>query len=106
MMIQEINEAEWLKFKDQRVGKSAIFFYTSMCGTCNLAEQMLEIVDVTGVPYKLYKININFAPKLREDWKISSVPCLVLLRNGQPVQFDYAMHSVVHLYGILKEGEV
>ncbi|WP_020620032.1 thioredoxin family protein [Paenibacillus daejeonensis] len=102
MAIIEIKEAEWLKLKRIGGGRDAIMFYSPFCGTCKVALRMLEIVDAAGVPTPLYKININYAGKLREAWQITSVPCLVLVENGEPVHMTYAMRSVDHLFALLK----
>ncbi|MNJ70806.1 hypothetical protein D3C77_672910 [compost metagenome] len=48
------------------------------------------------------KLNINFAPRLRNNWQIASVPCLVLLEEGKPVAKEYALRSVVDLHQWLK----
>ncbi|MWC27905.1 thioredoxin family protein [Paenibacillus sp. MMS18-CY102] len=85
-------------------GREAVLFYTAMCGTCQVAERMLEVVQATGIPVPVRKINISFAPVLRERWRIASVPCLVLLEGGEPVLFEYTMRSVDHLYTLLKSS--
>lgn len=102
MAIHEIQEADWLNLIRIGNGKDAILFSSPFCGTCKVAERMLEVVDAAEVPVTLYKMNINYSAKLREAWKITSVPCLVLLKNGEPVRFEYAMRSVDYLYGLLK----
>ncbi|HTG69812.1 MAG TPA: thioredoxin family protein [Candidatus Udaeobacter sp.] len=102
MAIQEIQEADWLKLNRIGNGNDALLFSSPFCGTCKVAERMLEIVDAAQVPVTMYKMNINYSAKLRESWKISSVPCLVLLKNGEPIRFEYAMRSVDYLYNLLK----
>ncbi|OMF36950.1 thiol reductase thioredoxin [Paenibacillus sp. FSL H8-0548] len=82
--------------------KIAVYFFTPLCGTCKIGERMLEIAQATGISVPLYKLNINYAPRLREQWKIASVPCLVLLENGEPIRNEYAMKSVDHVYLMLK----
>ncbi|MNV80397.1 Thioredoxin [compost metagenome] len=108
-VIQEIHEREWL----ERHGveepsaerkREGLFFFTSMCGTCKLAEKMLEIAVSSGPVIPVSKININYSPVLRDRWEITSVPCLVVLENGKPVQIEYAMRSVVDMYTWLKLG--
>jgi thioredoxin-like negative regulator of GroEL len=79
-----------------------LLIYTPLCGTCQLAERMLEIVQATGIAMPLRKLNINYAPALREAWKITSVPCLVLLRDGTPIHMEYTMNSVDHLYNLIR----
>ncbi|MCL6458602.1 MAG: thioredoxin family protein [Gorillibacterium sp.] len=103
--MHEIEEADWLRLQRIGSGKEAILFTTPFCGTCKVAERMLEVVVATQIPLTIYKININYAVKLREAWRISSVPCLVLLKHGEPIRFEYAMRSVDYLYGILKNIE-
>ncbi|WP_424767609.1 thioredoxin family protein [Paenibacillus sp. sgz302251] len=102
MAIHEINEASLQKQIHEVSGRTAVFFYTPLCGTCKIGERMLEIAEVAGISVPLFKLNINFAPRLRDEWQIASVPCLVLLENGKPVQKEYAMKSVDHVYLMLK----
>ncbi|MFX3635865.1 MAG: thioredoxin family protein [Candidatus Pristimantibacillus sp.] len=102
MAILEIQEDEWLKLNRIGKGNDAILFSTPFCGTCKVAEKMLEVVEAAQVPTTIYKMNMNYSPKLREAWKITSVPCLVLLKDGKPLRFEYAMRSVDYLYQIMK----
>jgi thioredoxin-like negative regulator of GroEL len=102
MPLQEITEVDLLHHLPLAKGKEAILFITALCGTCKLAERMLDIVQATSVRTVIRKLNINYAPQLRDAWKISSVPCLVILQDGEPVQFEYAMHSVGHLFTLIK----
>ncbi|MEV5026554.1 thioredoxin family protein [Paenibacillus sp. LPE1-1-1.1] len=102
MAIREIDEASLQKLMHAESGKAAVYFFTPLCGTCKIGERMLEIAEMTGISVPLHKLNINYAPQLRDLWKIASVPCLVLLENGIPVQKEYAMKSVDHVYLMLK----
>ncbi|SMF32193.1 thioredoxin family protein [Paenibacillus barengoltzii] len=108
MSLREITEQEWLMQAEKRretaqtgkeagTGREALFFVTTLCGTCQLAEKMLEIVLASGPCIPVSKLNINFTPILRERWRIASVPCLIVLEDGVPVRQEYAMRSVVDL---------
>jgi len=103
--IPELSEKELLVRLEERTAGEAVFIYTAFCGTCQLAERMLDIVLETGIGIPIHKININYAPLLRDRWAITSVPCLVLLRGGEPVGFEYAMKAVDYLYARLKSIE-
>ncbi|WP_246054186.1 thioredoxin family protein [Paenibacillus anaericanus] len=101
IIIPEMTEHEWRSRPVQQTPngcKEALFFYTPFCGTCKLTEKMLNIVLETGTVITVSKMNINYTPFLRDAWKISSVPCLVVLQNGAPIQIEYAMSSVVELH--------
>lgn len=100
MPITEQTEKEWLQ--RPKAEREAAFFYTPLCGTCKIGLRMLEIVEATGVTLPIAKININFAPSLRDGWRIASVPALVLVEDGEPVRTEYAMQSVDAIYRLLK----
>jgi len=96
--IEEISEAQLHRIAAMEIGRAAILFTSPFCGTCQLAIKMLHIAGTAGINYSLQQININFAPAFREQWKIKSIPCLVLLRNGKVHEQIYAMNSVDELY--------
>lgn len=102
MAIHELDETALQSLTHAESGKAAVFFFTPLCGTCKIGERMLEIAEAAGISVPIYKLNINYAPKLRDQWQIASVPCLVLLENGKPFQKEYAMKSVDHIYLMLK----
>jgi hypothetical protein len=80
----------------------AVFLYTPFCGTCKLAEYMLNIILVMEPEIPIYKSNINFLPQLISDWQIRSVPCIVVVEANGQQQFIYSMGSVDELYNKLK----
>jgi thioredoxin-like negative regulator of GroEL len=79
-----------------------VYFYTPLCGTCGVAKKMLTVTYAMLPSLPLYESNINFAPTLAQEWQIESVPCLALIENGELVRKVYAMHSVPHIYKIVK----
>lgn len=102
MPLTEIDERQLIKLASADIARIAVLFTTPLCGTCKVAERMLEVAEAAGANYPLYKTNINFTPRLRDEWQIASVPCLVMIRNGQLTRKEYAMRSVDYLYELLK----
>lgn len=78
-----------------------LFIYTPFCGTCAAARRMLNILEQMRPDVLLYEANINFLPQLTRRWEITSVPCLLLLKRGQPADRLYAMKSIDHVYRFL-----
>jgi len=107
MSLKELEGQNWRAslHNDSDGGRVGLLVYTPFCGTCKVAERMLEVVQATGNAIPLYKIDLNYAPELAGEWRITSVPCLVLLEGGEPVWLEYAMRSVDHLYSRLKKEE-
>lgn len=102
MTLQEWTEAEAIASLEEEQAAQAVLIYTPLCGTCNLAERMLGLAAASGAAVPVHKVNINFAPGLRDRWQISSVPCLLLAKPGQPIRREYALHSVPEVYALLK----
>jgi thioredoxin-like negative regulator of GroEL len=79
-----------------------VYLYTPICGTCQLASRMLEIVRELFLDVKFCKTDINYIPERAILWSIESVPCLLIFRNAQLEKKIYAFHSVPHLYETIK----
>ncbi|KYC67556.1 thioredoxin [Bacillus coagulans] len=78
--------------------KLALYFYTPLCGTCQLAGRMLEIAEQAVPRFPYAKANLNYVPQMAEKYKIESVPCLLLLENGRAIDKVYAFQSVPALF--------
>ncbi|MGX6445401.1 thioredoxin family protein [Neobacillus sp. K501] len=78
-----------------------VYFYTPLCGTCQLASRMLQIIEQM-VDINMGKMNLNYFPEIAEDFAIESVPCLLFFKNGKVVETVYAFHSVPYLYEKIK----
>jgi thioredoxin-like negative regulator of GroEL len=74
-----------------------IYFYTPMCGTCQVASRMLQVIEKL-VDVKIGKMNLNFYPELAKKFEIESVPCLLFIKDGELVEMIYAFQSVPFLY--------
>lgn len=91
----------------------AVYAYTPFCGTCQLAENMINEGRPLQHTLPIYLINLNVAPAFAKKWRILSVPCLLFFENGVELQRIYAFHSyayvkkVLHIYEQLhlKKGD-
>ncbi|MGN7477535.1 thioredoxin family protein [Solibacillus silvestris] len=87
----------------QQYGQTAFFVYTPMCGTCEVAEKMLTVIEKILPDLPLGMANINYLEDLAHDLKIESVPCLIVSDDGKVINKVYAFKSVPFLYEILKK---
>lgn len=97
---------EWSKEKiaafvdEQTTG--FVYFYTPMCGTCQVASKMIEITATLFPTIPAGKANLNYLEEIAEKYQIESVPCLLLFKEGQMQEKIYAFQSVPYLYEQLK----
>jgi thioredoxin-like negative regulator of GroEL len=78
-----------------------IYFYTPLCGTCQVASRMLQVIE-NMVDVKIGKVNLNFYPEMAKQFEVESVPCLLLIKDGDVIDQIYAFQSVPFLYEKVK----
>ncbi|MHC0038216.1 thioredoxin family protein [Pseudoneobacillus sp. C159] len=74
-----------------------IYLYTPLCGTCQTASKMLNVVEaLLELPF--LQVNLNYARDAALSLGIESVPCLLIVNEGRLIEKVYAFHSVPYLY--------
>ena len=98
-MLQEISKDEWgLNALDSQM----VLVYTNMCGTCERAKVMLNVVSETIKDVQFVQINANLNPSIISDYNITSIPCFLMFKEGKLVDQFYAFHSVTYLFNKIK----
>ena len=82
---------------------AVLYFYTPLCGTCQVAGKMLSIVEqmIPEIPFS--KADLNYLPGIAETYFIESVPCLLVIKDGLIQEKIYAFKSVPYLYDLIKQ---
>lgn len=57
-------------------------FYADWCGPCRMLRPTLEALSDERTDVKVAAINIDENPDMAEQYGISSIPCVILFRNG------------------------
>jgi thioredoxin 1 len=86
-------------------GTGYLYFYTPMCGTCQVAGKMLTVIEQLLPNNTSGKADLNFMPEIAERFEIESVPCLIIINKGEIQEKIYAFQSVPYLYEKLKNLE-
>lgn len=59
-------------------------FWASWCGPCKMLSPVLsEIADEYADVLKVAKVNVDDEPELAMKFRVSSIPMLVLFKNGK-----------------------
>lgn len=68
-------------------GVTLVDFYADWCGPCRMLAPVLEQVakDVDGKA-KVAKVNIDTEQKTASQFQITSVPTMIVLKNGKEVK--------------------
>jgi thioredoxin-like negative regulator of GroEL len=99
--MNEWNQMELSAFFEKKAS-GLVYFYTPMCGTCQVASKMLQVIEQLVV-LEMGKMNLNFYPDLAREFEIESVPCLLFVEAGQVKETLYAFQSVPFLLEKIKQ---
>jgi thioredoxin 1 len=82
-------------------------FWAEWCGPCHAVSPVLDrIVEERAGAVKLVKVNIDDEMALAQRFSISSIPTIMLFRNGQPDKTAVGAHpkgSLERLLGLSEE---
>ena len=99
MAVVEINEDN---FDDMTsVGKVVVDCYADWCGPCRLLSPVVEKVSEELTDYKFYKLNMDEADEIAEDFEISSIPTLLVFNDGELVNQGLGFMSIDELKALL-----
>ena len=69
----------------QAKGKVLLDFWASWCGPCRMLSPLVDEVaeEVTGI--KVGKVNCDDESEIARKYKIFSIPCLIVFKDGKEV---------------------
>lgn len=80
-LTKENFESEVLK-SDKTV---LVDFNADWCGPCRMLRPILDEVALASDDYKIVSVNIDNEEELAEEYGVSSIPCLVLFKDGKEI---------------------
>jgi len=60
-----------------------IDFYADWCGPCRMVSPLVDEIAEENPQYTVGKINIDNEPGLAQAFAVSSIPMLVVIKNGK-----------------------
>jgi len=87
---KEIFEAEVLQSKEPVL----IDFWASWCGPCRMLSPVIsEIAEESSGKFKVGKVNVDEQEELAAMFRISSIPTLVVLKDGKVTNSSVGVRS-------------
>lgn len=91
--MKEINEKN---FEDEVLnyeGLVLVDFNALWCGPCRMLKPILEDLSKEIKDIKMVSINVDDNPSLARKYRVMSIPCLVLIKNGEEVKRNIGLLS-------------
>ena len=82
-MVKKIN-AEQFEAEAKKSDVAVVDFSATWCGPCKMLAPVLEKVSETlAGKVDFYNVDVDDAPELAAEYRVNSVPCLVLMKKGE-----------------------
>ncbi|MBS4220827.1 thioredoxin family protein [Bacillus sp. FJAT-49711] len=98
--MKELTKKDIIQASEQP-NTTILYFYTPLCGTCQVAGKMLEVVEQMHPDTTFGKADLNYSPEMAEMFSIESVPCLIIAKAGKVQEKVYAFKSVPYLHELI-----
>ena len=82
MAVKTLTEATFKEEVLQAAQPVLVDFYADWCGPCRMLRPTLEELSEERADVKFAAINIDENPDLADEFDISSIPCVILFKNG------------------------
>ena len=100
-MVREINDIEYKELikKDNKV---VIDCYASWCGPCKMLSPIIDSLADEYKDIEFYKVNVDDAEIITEEFNIMSIPTLLIFENGELKEKVVGLKSKSELEDLIK----
>ncbi len=61
-------------------------FYADWCGPCRMVSPIVDEIAKENPQYLIGKVNVDQEPELAQDFKVLSIPTLVVRKDGKAIK--------------------
>ncbi|MBQ8176807.1 MAG: thioredoxin [Oscillospiraceae bacterium] len=94
-----INNFDEIRNSDKLV---LLDFYADWCGPCRMVSPVVEEIAEENPQYLVGKINVDDEPELAQKFGVSSIPMLVVMKNGEIVNKAVGAKPKAQILAMLK----
>lgn len=101
VMIQIVTEENFESFISQ--GLVLVDFFAEWCGPCRMLTPVLESLSSEAPHVSIGKVNIDNSPQPAEKFGVSSIPTVILFKNGEEVDRVVGLRDKDHFVKLINQ---
>ncbi len=83
--------------------KVLIDFYADWCGPCRMVSPLVDQIAEENPQYLVAKVNIDEEPELAQAFDVSSIPTLVVMKDGAIVNKTAGARPKAQILALLED---
>ena len=77
-------------------------FWASWCGPCKMVGPIIDEIANEVTDVKICKVNVDEQPELAKEYKVMSIPTLIVFKDGQMVKREVGAKCKEDLLAMIK----
>ncbi len=92
-------------FEEIRSSKKTVLldFYADWCGPCRMVSPIVDEIARENPQYLVGKVNVDDEPELSQQFGVSSIPMLAVLKNGEIVNRSVGARPKAQILAMLED---
>jgi thioredoxin 1 len=105
-MSEKIKHLDDSNFADETAsGVTLVDFYADWCGPCRMMTPVVEeFADKKTGEISVVKVDIDASPSVTQQFQVTSIPTLVLLKEGKPIANYVGLKDLPQLEELVKSS--
>lgn len=103
-MVQKIYQEEFIEKVLNSKKPVLVDFFADWCGPCKMLAPVLDVLEKENEDYDIYKINVDENQDLAAEYEVSSIPNIVIFKNGEVVDRSMGFKTADQLQQILDKN--
>lgn len=102
-MAMNLTKENWGKEVLESEKPVLIDFWASWCNPCKMLSPVIdEVAEEANEEYKVGKVNVDEQPELARQFKVMSIPTLVVIKNGNIIEKSVGLMGKKDIINMVK----
>ncbi len=102
MAVLEVNKNNFNEIKESE-NIVLLDFFAEWCGPCRMVSPIVDEIAKENPQYLVGKINVDNEPELAQAFGVSSIPMLVVMKNGEIINKSVGARPKPQILAMLED---
>ena len=101
MAVLQLNKNNFDQVKNSEK-KVLVDFYADWCGPCRMVSPLVDQIGDENPEYLVAKVNVDNEPELAAEFGVSTIPTLVVMKDGKVVNRSVGARPKAQILALLE----